>query len=292
MSNEPVPGRPFLPEGFGRAAEKLADTVRHVVDIAVGPKLIITKAKAQAESALIAAKTDAEIQELQTRTIDRLRKREFRRQKNIESIAAQAVKALPPPEKISDKPVSEDWTSRFFEECQDINDKQMQQIWARILAGEVARPGSFSPKTLSVVRDLTKDDATLFAKLCRFTWIIGGVGPVPVILDDEDLIITEAGLDFARLTHLTSIGLVEFDGVAGYKLKGEETQVQVTYCGRTYQLKSDAKREFEFGHVIYTAVGLELINVARAVGHEEYRKMVLDKWSRRGWKEAAQEAAA
>lgn len=30
-------GLPAIPEGFGRAAEKLADTVRHVVDIAVGP---------------------------------------------------------------------------------------------------------------------------------------------------------------------------------------------------------------------------------------------------------------
>jgi hypothetical protein len=32
--------------------------------------------------------------------------------------------------------------------------------------GEVARPGSFAPRTLSVVRDLTKDDANIFTKVC------------------------------------------------------------------------------------------------------------------------------
>jgi hypothetical protein len=31
--------------------------------------------------------------------------------------------------------------------------------WARILAGEIARPGSFAPRSLSIVHDLTKRDA-------------------------------------------------------------------------------------------------------------------------------------
>lgn len=166
MNSEPLP--PTLPQGFGRAAEKLADTIRHVVDIAVGPKRIRARAQAQADSAVILAEGRTEVQEIEARAVERLRKRETRRQQNIESITVKALKALPPPEQISDTPVSEDWTSRFFEECQDISDEQMQQIWARIMAGEVARPGSFAPKTLSVVRDLTKDDATLFANLCQF----------------------------------------------------------------------------------------------------------------------------
>src|SRR4051812_11824409 len=118
---------PAIPEGFGRAAEKLADTVRHVVDIAVGPDRIRARAQAQADSALILAEGRAREMELEARAVARLRKREGRRQQNIESITLKAVEALPPPEEILKEPVSEDWTSRFFEECQDISDEQMQQ---------------------------------------------------------------------------------------------------------------------------------------------------------------------
>jgi Protein of unknown function (DUF2806) len=156
-----------IPEGVGRGVEKLADTVRLVVDVTVGPKRILARAQAQADWAVIRAKGRAEVQEIEARTVERLRKREVRRQQNIESITLKAVDELPPPEQISDEKVSEDWTTRFFEECQDISDEQMQRIWSRMMAGEVTRPGSFSPRTLSVVRDLTKSDANLFTKLCR-----------------------------------------------------------------------------------------------------------------------------
>jgi hypothetical protein len=99
---------------------------------------------------LIKAKADAELQEIRMRMNERLEKQEVRRQRNIESIATKAAHALPPPDReqeVSDKPVNEDWTTRFFQECQDISDEQMQQLWARILAGEVTKPGSFAPRT-------------------------------------------------------------------------------------------------------------------------------------------------
>jgi hypothetical protein len=142
---------PVLPEGFGRAAEKLADTIRHVVDIVVGPDRIRARAQAQADAALIIAEGRAHVQEIEVRAVERLRKRETRRQQNIERITLKAVAALPPAEQISEQPVNSDWTTRFFEECHDISDEQMQEIWAKIMAGEVARPGSFGPRTLTIV---------------------------------------------------------------------------------------------------------------------------------------------
>jgi Protein of unknown function (DUF2806) len=163
-----------LQGGFGRAAEKLADTIRHVIDVVIGPDRLRAKAQAEADSEVIRAKGRAEVQDIEARATARVHKREVRRQRNLESITRQALEALPPPEQISEEPVSEDWTTRFFQESQDVSDEQMQQIWARILAGEIARPGSFAPRTLSAVRDLTKDDANLFVKLCEFAWFVPG----------------------------------------------------------------------------------------------------------------------
>jgi hypothetical protein len=80
-----------------------------------------------------------------------------------------------------------------------------------MMAGEVTRPGSFSPRTLSVVRDLTKSDANLFTKLCRFAWFIPGAAFVPVVHDVEMPLFETQGLNFSKLVHLTSVGLIEFN---------------------------------------------------------------------------------
>jgi hypothetical protein len=287
------PSLPVLPEGFGRAAEKLADTVRHVVDIAVGPERIRARARAQADSAVILAEGQARVQEVEARAVERLRKREGRRQQNIESITVKALKALPPPEQISKEPVSEDWTSRFFEESQDISDEEMQQLWARIMAGEVAQPGSFAPRTLSVVRDLTKNDAALFTKLCRFVWHIPGVGFLPVIHDADAPEVLGAGLSFSALTHLTSIGLIEFNSLTGFGLKTNIKEITISYCGEGHQLQSEGgqERRFQIGKALFTAVGSELLKIANAKGGDEYKKAALDHWHREQWKDGGASAA-
>jgi hypothetical protein len=285
---------PALPEGFGRAAEKLADTVRHVVDLFAGPDHIRAQAQAQADSAVILAAGRADVQEIETRAVERLRKRETRRQRNIEAITLKAVKALPSPDQISDSPVSEDWTSRFFEECQDIGDEQMQQLWARLLAGEVARPGSFSPRTLSVVRDLTKGDADLFTKLCGFAWWIPGwSGFQPVIKNVNAPPVRAAGLYFPELTHLTTIGLVELNTSSEYGLRDPIAEIAPTYRDTAHRLKSQGGegRRFDFGHLVFTVAGAELFRISGAQGSDEIRNATLEAWSQEGWMEDGEAAS-
>jgi Protein of unknown function (DUF2806) len=279
-----MPEVPIIPEGFGRAAEKLADTVRLVVDVAVGPDRIRARAQAQTDAALIATTGRIKEQELEARAVERLRKREARRQHNIESIAVKGMQALPPPNEVSEKPVSEDWTTRFFEECQDIGDEQMQQIWARILANEVARPGSFAPRTLNVVRDLTRDDANLFARLCGFVWWVPGANFVPIVHDLADPRV-QGVLSFSQASHLASLGLIQFAGVAGCHIDKPLKEIVVTYCGQAHRLVGEGgtERNFGLGKFLFTAVGAELLRISQAPGSEEYRNVALEHWKKHGW---------
>jgi len=190
--------------------------------------------------------------------------------------------------------VSEDWTSRFFEECQDISDEQMQKIWARMMAGEVARPGSFSPRTLSVVRDLTKSDASLFTKLCQFVWFIPGAAFVPVVHDIEMPQFATQGLNFINLVHLTSIGLIEFNNnMPGLAIRTLLTEMTASYCGQAHQLKSvdGAPRRFGIGTTIFTATGQELFRIAGSEGDDELRRATLERWKNTGWNEAEAQSA-
>ena len=59
---------------------------------------------------------------------------------NLAQIAERALRALPAGE-VPDVVPDMAWTSRFSEAAQDVSDEDMQELWARVLAGEVRTTG-------------------------------------------------------------------------------------------------------------------------------------------------------
>lgn len=103
----------------------------------------------------------------QDRTALRVDYQERKRQKNLENITSIAATELANEQDVPvDKP-DEDWTTRFFSSAQDVSSEQMQNLWGRILAGEIKRPGSYSLKTLDFIRNITKADALILEHIGR-----------------------------------------------------------------------------------------------------------------------------
>jgi hypothetical protein len=168
---------------------------------------IVRVAKAQAEANLILAHAKVEEQEIALRAAERLAFTEMRRQKNIDAITEAAPKYLP--ESVDEKPVSEDWMIQFFQQAQDVGEFEMQQLWAKILAGEVSKPGSFSRRTLERVRTMNKEEAEMFTNLCRTVWDLGDGLKVRINEEIADKFDNQIGLNAYALNHLKSIGLLE-----------------------------------------------------------------------------------
>ena len=55
-----------------------------------------------------------------------------------------------------------DWFLRFFDAAGNIRAEDMQQLWARVLAGEIEKPGRFSLRTIEVLRNMTASEALAF----------------------------------------------------------------------------------------------------------------------------------
>jgi hypothetical protein len=128
----------------------------------------VTHAKAAAAVARIQLESSFELREIAERAERRVHANEIRRQKNIEAIVSMAAQQLPA--HVSNEPVDEDWAVQFFQFCQDIGNEEMREVWARLLAGEVTKPRSYSLRTLSLVRTLNQSDARLFKNFCNFLW--------------------------------------------------------------------------------------------------------------------------
>ena len=134
------------------------------------------KAKAQADSLQIIALAQADARQALTvpnttttgtleitreQITQRLKFQEHKRQQNIVSVVGQAAEDIGD-EEVPDNEPDHDWTARFFNDIQDVSSEEMQSLWAKVLAGEVQRPGSTSIQALSILRNLDRATAKLF----------------------------------------------------------------------------------------------------------------------------------
>lgn len=58
-----------------------------------------------------------------------------------------------------------DWINIYFESAKNTSDEYMQNVWAKVLVKEAESPGSFSYKTLDVLKNMSSDVFQLFEKM-------------------------------------------------------------------------------------------------------------------------------
>ena len=95
----------------------------------------------------------------------RLLFQEEKRQRNIEDVVHRSAEHLQGKEVPNEEP-DHDWVSRFFGNVQDVSSADMKELYGRVLAGQVERPGSFTLMSLEVLKNLDVATARLFRTLC------------------------------------------------------------------------------------------------------------------------------
>ena len=81
---------------------------------------------------------------------------------NLQSILTMAMSVS-----VQEQPADNldpDWFFTFIDMAENVYSPAMQELWGKIFAVEVGRPGSFSIRTLETLKALTQKDAKLFTK--------------------------------------------------------------------------------------------------------------------------------
>lgn len=86
------------------------------------------------------------------------------KQRNIEAIIKKAMHYSSADE-VTDR-VDQDWFCYFIKFAENISNKTMQELWAKILINEIAQAGSFSRKSLQTFHLMSVQEAKLLAKAC------------------------------------------------------------------------------------------------------------------------------
>jgi hypothetical protein len=259
MSDSPIKIDVDLTKPATVLVEKIAGAVGMVYE----PTRIRKMAKAEADSMIILAKGKVKATALEKRAAARLLSEESRKQKNMELVIEKTIPQL---DKEADPShIDDDWLMNFFERSRLTSDSQMQDLWSRLLAGEANKPGSYSQRTVNLVAELDKKDAELFGRLTNFVWIVLN-RPTPLIFNVNHGLYKKYGLSFDVFEHLATLGLVNFDSLAGYQLQAEGTggRLGMYYQGKTYivQVPEGRENHIAVGNVTLTNQGLELLRVS------------------------------
>ena len=224
------------------AIDKLIDYAAIGVGGIAGPLLAPWKASREGQARLIAAQADSDVRNVQARadanalsiiaeaqsearafarpsggdvrTTTRITREdiaqsfEFQRRKriaNVRSVLEDTADSLGDG-KVAEHTPDPDWTARFFDAVQDVSSGDMQKLWARILAGEVERPGRTSLRTLDTLRNMTKTDAERFSSACAFAIGDGIVCYEPRVVKGFP------ALKYGNMLHLEGCGLLNVSG--------------------------------------------------------------------------------
>lgn len=184
------------------AAEGEAEAQRILTEGRATTMQIIAAAQAEARSKLISPQAALQGEVTIGELIEqRVQFQEEKRLANIGSVVAQAAQELGDRE-VQDHEVDHDWTARFFNDVQDVSSEEMHRLWAKVLAGEVDRPGQFSLRTLDTLHNMSVGEAKLFAEACNY------VAAEQMIIYTDDMHVMGNNLHFGNILKMAELGLI------------------------------------------------------------------------------------
>ncbi len=263
-------------DALSKPLTKLIEVVAGGIGTLYAPFGTVRNAKADAKAMIIRANTEKEIASLNDRAHSRLMHQESLRQENLESISNKAAYELP--DTVSDKPVDQDWLLQFLNRAQDVCDEEMQIIWARILAGEVAKPGTYAKRTLQFLESLDKTEAEAFTKLCSYTfrdqrdWFVLFLNQQ--LTEAAQLAMGSSGF----IDHFIGIGLISSE----IYMPGNSdiSRMRLSYFGKKFELIGPPKPEARPNQItmlqtpvpfrMFTQVGQQLAQIAGATETHDF----------------------
>ena len=201
---------------------------------------------------------------------------EFQAKKRLMNVGAIAGHAA---EELKDKEVPNhdpdpDWTARFFDGAQDVSSEELQKLWGKILAGEVKSPGQTSLRTLSILRNMTQQEARDFSNLMRFRI-------ANFILDR--MLQTVLGKYATPLTiHFSEIGLLGGFGTFPSLTLQDDGTLTVEHCGHALTIEGPPGQQLNrvltaYNTCLVTVTGGEL---AKLCQHHEPDRQYLSHFAK------------
>lgn len=207
--------------------------------------------------------------ELAKRAQDRLAYQELKKQNNIDRVVGCAAEELCSKKSVSPEPIDADWITRFFDSVADVSTDKMQQIWGKILAGEVNNPGNFSLRTMEAVRNMSQKDAELFIKVAPFLMFSDS----GMFISSDDELLLKYGLSYEDFMVLDECGLINSSSALSLTLQFAKEKPELIYNIEKMGLfhsESDEGVEISVRAYALTRAGKELYSIVNECSNNDF----------------------
>lgn len=283
--------------GLEKPLEKLVETIsegigtvgNHLFGFDAAKAKRVGDAEAEVERKKIIARAEGQKEALAI--LDRAGKRfaleQYNKQINLENIVVKAREDLND-KTVSEERVEKDWTVRFLDIAQNVSREEIQAILAKILSGEIQKPGSFSYQTLEVMKYLSQRDLQRFLK---FVAISTDIGVMKLGAGGKESL-EKYGLNFNDYLDLSNIGLFNQSSMISYAIPLPAlTQLLLRVGNESFIITHEDQqntKQFDFGLYVFSNVGRELkallVNRASNDKSEVYKTDFLVEVEKKGFK--------
>ncbi|AUQ56361.1 MULTISPECIES: DUF2806 domain-containing protein [Phaeobacter] len=196
------------------------------------------------------------------RAMNKLVRKEYRKQVNREAVASAMVEDLRDQASSEENlatgsvPASEvddDWLNVFERYAEDASSERLQGLWGKVLAGEVRQPGRFSTRTLRFLSEFSQADALLFETFAKSAF--GDSAP-------KKLVAPEDQEDISDRIYLEASGLIQ--GASGLGLEktlmfNEHGRLFVREGNLVVLLTGEPEKKVQYKAIVLTQLGQEVL---------------------------------
>lgn len=251
-----------------KALSKPLNTVVEKVSGAIGalyePTGIRRKAEAQADAQTIKESQETGLTKEELMALKKDATISKRKLENRTAIMEQAIPMFDS-EKANPDNVDPDWFMEFSERSGKVSNRELQIIWANILAGEVNKAGSFSLQTLNTIAMIDKRIAQNFEILLRFA--SDGDNEKAVFWPMDNELPKGYQLSYEQIMELQSLGMICFNNLGWMDTTSDPQKSCFIYsfAGLTFKVdlkpRTENEKSVETSKILLTETGEQLASV-------------------------------
>lgn len=256
------------------SADELTEAIKPIREVASGDKVILKNAqlnsyqRAQRRSQLLVS----------------------RQQTNLEKIFSLALEYINQDAQFDRLDL--DWMMKFTELAKHSYSHTMHELWAKIIAVELSKIGTFSYKSLKVLSELSTKEALLFYKAVNLSSRIGddksakiltGVYKKPTFMsifsnNNRKIInLHKFGLSYPHIVSLAELGLIYEQEIESAPYLNNQT-INLSYLGKGYNLNVKQK-EVILTYYKFTQTGNELCKLVTTEFNKDYLNSLLSDFN-------------
>ena len=161
-------------------------------------------------------------------------------------------------------PIDEDWLTHYLECASKVSNEQMQNLWAKLLAGEIVNPKTFSKRTIDVLLLMNTEEAKLFEKISEY---ILSFGSNKAILRDTEFY-TKFNLQYSDIMNLGECGLINPSGLINMTFN--KRAIIIHYGNKVIIGNMPSDKSIKLDVFPLTTSGIELYSIIKAKINDPY----------------------